>query len=391
MVPEVGVLAATARTLLSRGGTVESDGGSGPIEDGSLRVAVGDTLRSIVSPESSETTDATSEKAIRLAAAAAVARVRTALARVENGEPPKALDEEDRSALELIVRTVGRPALRYRGERVEMPANALGDNSRWHVVLATERNKIGELSKRVGRIAHDNGCDPVLGTGWTIGPELLITNRHVARRLVAAPELPVSEWRLDRAKVAFVDFAHTDGSAGSARCELDELAYCAEDRWVDLAVFRIKPGNAPVPPRLPIDWDIRLLGRERAGGNGEVEFQGGEIYIVGHPYQINATTHASGVFGDADGRKRFSPGLVTTVRDDKPIFLHDCSTLGGHSGSCVISLEVAGHAVVGLHFGGREDPAERDTGLGIANFALSFGRIKAQKHRAADILQSGKI
>lgn len=32
-------------------------------------------------------------------------------------------------------------------------------------------------------------------------------------------------------------------------------------------------------------------------------------------------------------------------------FQHDCSTLGGNSGSCIVNLET--HRIVGLHFGGR--------------------------------------
>jgi hypothetical protein len=121
------------------------------------------------------------------------------------------------------------------------------------------RATIDALSSRVGRIACDNGLDPVLGTGWRVGPDLLVTNRHVASLLVIDPERPRSEWWLDKAKAAFVDFAYTDETAGPARCEIDALVYCAEERWVDLAVFRVKPGNAPVPPALPIDWDTDLL------------------------------------------------------------------------------------------------------------------------------------
>jgi endonuclease G len=46
--------------------------------------------------------------------------------------------------------------------------------------------------------------------------------------------------------------------------------------------------------------------------------------------------------------KRLAPGKLTVVRDD--LLQHDCTTLGGNSGSVVISL-ATGDAV-GLHFGG---------------------------------------
>lgn len=348
-------------------------------------------MRRIVAGAGPVSSGRRTEEAIALAAAEVVARARSALDRVEHGEPAATLTDEDVSALELIVRTVGRPALRYRNGKVEMPQNALGDNSEWQVIVSTARDTINEVSSRVGRIARDNDVEPALGTGWVTCNDLLVTNRHVARLLVVDPEPPASEWRLDPGKGAFVDFAYTDDTTGPARCEISELVYCAEDRWVDLAAFRIKPGNAPVPPPLRIDWDTDLLGRPFCDdGRGTPHFQGGEIYTVGHPYLEVATDETRSVFGEADGRKRFSPGLVTVVREDKPIFLHDCSTLGGHSGSCVISLDTADHAVVGLHFGGREEETTRGSGLGAANYAITLGRIAALHHRAADILRNGK-
>jgi hypothetical protein len=49
--------------------------------------------------------------------------------------------------------------------------------------------------------------------------------------------------------------------------------------------------------------------------------------------------------------KRLQPGTIMARVTGRAEFLHDCSTLGGNSGSCVILLEA--HLVVGLHFGGR--------------------------------------
>src|SRR5439155_8138144 len=54
------------------------------------------------------------------------------------------------------------------------------------------------------------------------------------------------------------------------------------------------------------------------------------------------------IFGDVYNKKRLAPGQITSVGEDQ--MEHDCSTLGGNSGSAVISLR-SGQAL-GLHFSG---------------------------------------
>jgi hypothetical protein len=56
------------------------------------------------------------------------------------------------------------------------------------------------------------------------------------------------------------------------------------------------------------------------------------------------------IFGDIFGVKRLQPGEIMAFFDDEGLFNHDCSTLGGNSGSCVVDL--ASHQVLGLHFQG---------------------------------------
>jgi V8-like Glu-specific endopeptidase len=44
------------------------------------------------------------------------------------------------------------------------------------------------------------------------------------------------------------------------------------------------------------------------------------------------------------------PGAILKFLQRTSVFRHDCSTLGGNSGSCVVDLNT--HRVLGLHFGG---------------------------------------
>ena len=55
------------------------------------------------------------------------------------------------------------------------------------------------------------------------------------------------------------------------------------------------------------------------------------------------------IFGDVYDKKRLAPGQVTAVAADQ--LCHDCSTLGGNSGS--VLLDFATGEAVGLHFAGR--------------------------------------
>jgi endonuclease G len=79
------------------------------------------------------------------------------------------------------------------------------------------------------------------------------------------------------------------------------------------------------------------------------------------------------IFGNVYDKKRLAPGRVTTPATGT--LCHDCSTLGGNSGSVVLSLETG--EAVGLHFAGR---------FLEANFAVS-SRIVAQR---LDDVRSGR-
>ena len=57
------------------------------------------------------------------------------------------------------------------------------------------------------------------------------------------------------------------------------------------------------------------------------------------------------IFADIYNVKRLQPGEISGAAPASFELLHDCSTLGGNSGSPVVDLET--HRVLGLHVGGR--------------------------------------
>ena len=79
---------------------------------------------------------------------------------------------------------------------------------------------------------------------------------------------------------------------------------------------------------------------------------GEDIAVVGYPARDsrNDAGLMSRIFGDVYDVKRFSPGKVDAVPKGVWHLTHDCTTLGGNSGSVVMDLATG--RSVGLHFAG---------------------------------------
>ena len=102
-----------------------------------------------------------------------------------------------------------------------------------------------------------------------------------------------------------------------------------------LRVNRVSRGT-PMPPPIPLSASASP----------------GEIAItIGYPARdpdVPDQELVRQVFGDVYDKKRLAPGEILKVTDSE--IEHDCSTLGGNSGSAVVSL-ATGEAL-GLHFAG---------------------------------------
>jgi endonuclease G len=77
--------------------------------------------------------------------------------------------------------------------------------------------------------------------------------------------------------------------------------------------------------------------------------------VIGYPARDdrrNDPDAARSIFNDIYEKKRLAPGKVqVSERPDSLVLKHDCSTLGGNSGSVV--FDVTSGKAIGLHFGGR--------------------------------------
>jgi hypothetical protein len=375
----VNELVSQASRLLRRSGSQESIADESALTDKELLAALQEQL--------TEGTLAVPKLEAEAAAALVselVTNVSTALHKASEGARESELSEAESSSLEAIVMLSGRPALRYPNGRLE-PLGRLRSNEEWRVLITAEHQVIEQRSGSVGRISQLRaGAKPLtIGTGWRLGEDLVVTNRHVAKELAEDAQRPPETWKLDRTFTTVVDFAAVDNAGAERSFVLTSIAWCAGFGAPDLAILAFSVPPSPKPPKaLPLEWNGDLLGRTIVR-NGEPLFQGRKVYVVGHPWWPGQSSAVTKVFGKADGMKRWSPGYVTGM-SSASTFRHDCSTLGGHSGSCVFTAET--HTVVGVHYAGVNTDI---AGQGSSNAAISLAEIKDSP--AGEILARGRV
>jgi hypothetical protein len=238
----------------------------------------------------------------------------------------------------------GRPSLLIKNGDFDAP---LGE---WnHLRTSTaNHNKIKTTIQSVGRVyvSLPGRRGTGVGTAWVGGPEFLVTNRHVVTAGIG--EKTSSGWKLTDGARVWVDFLVEEGSADAREFEVKKIIH-VEDRAAghpDLALLQVEARNAAgqsLPPALPV-----------ASNSAEVRVDDDYVYTVGYPgFDDSQDAEAlERIFGGIYGRKRLAPGIIMKVDVPTQSMQHDCTTLGGSSGSCLVRL--ATNKVVGLHFRGRQ-------------------------------------
>jgi hypothetical protein len=126
---------------------------------------------------------------------------------------------------------------------------------------------------------------------------------------------------------------------------------------LDIALLRVSKDSTANSKQLPKPLKI-------AKDVDENKIKGRDVYVIGFPARDplrNDPVEMDRIFAGVYGIKRLQPGKIMNIDDSTPIMTHDCSTLGGNSGSCVIDLET--NNVIGLHFSGRYLQANRAISL----------------------------
>ncbi|HVE83523.1 MAG TPA: trypsin-like peptidase domain-containing protein [Myxococcales bacterium] len=244
------------------------------------------------------------------------------------------------AALEAIVLPTLRPVIDVVGDSFTPPQGGM-----W-AGLGQHQDAIRAAIRATGRVELVNHPFlPYGGTAFLIGPDLLLTNRHVAEAFVTG--LGARELRFYPGRSAFVDLRQE--VVASDPLVLQVTSVLLVHPYWDAAVFRVSGVPADRKP-------LALLASPPADG-----LQGRDAVVIGYP-ALDPTPASNPslqiqIFNGVFQRKRLQPGRVTGYREVESYankvqaLAHDCSTLGGNSGSVVLDLKTG--QVIGLHFAGQ--------------------------------------
>lgn len=248
--------------------------------------------------------------------------------------------------LETIVRE-GRPAVPVRDDRIVLNGAVADSASRIMIErLVAATPFLEPLLPLVGRIDVSNypGNVAYVGTGWLVDRDVVITNCHVAE-LIARHDGRGYLFRAGR----FGDLLEVDiDYRREMESEVRITARVTEVIWIepdvtapDIAFLRVgvrsdgsRPGWIDLASEdASPDANVATIGYPARASSNIIPDQAWMERIYGGTYDI----------------KRVAPGKMTLP--NRGWATHDCTTLGGNSGSVVVDLQ-SGKAV-GLHFAGK--------------------------------------
>jgi S1-C subfamily serine protease len=225
------------------------------------------------------------------------------------------------TALESVIKALRPSLLSQRALLEPLPAYQRYEDG---VVAQWEafREKVRPSLYSVGRIDRIDGkSTDALASGFVVAPGVLATNTHVLDALSANAR------RLER-KQAAVLFGQEFGVAPDPPA-VAITGVLAVHPSLDVCL-------------LEIDDSIRLAWEIEA----KVPSKGSRIAAIGYPQDDpRSPVFRDVIFQNRYGVKRGAPGEVRGVGMNA--VYHDCSTLGGNSGSPLVDLESG--KVVGIH------------------------------------------
>jgi len=285
--------------------------------------ASADTLESLSAPQSgAESAGGTSLQPEHL----------DSLRKLETGQD---LTDQDRARIEAVVLPNGlRPAFDVVRDSFEPLPAAWQD-------LNDRRAQFEPLIKGIGRVNLTG--HPSLrfaGTAFVVAPDVLLTNRHVADFFI---ERSAAGLQFKPGLSSALDFKQEVGIADAVPLRISAPIVILET-W-DAAILRVEPLPAGVTP-LPL------------AGSAPPDVEGRLATVVGYPAMDPASDliQQIQIFRGVFDKKRLLPGRFMGLRDTLSFgrtvtaLAHDCTTLGGNSGSALI--DIASMTVVGLHFKG---------------------------------------
>ena len=237
-------------------------------------------------------------------------------------------------AAEAIILTSFRPCIDIiNGSFQEFPHP-------WET-LQSYKHVIDTAIGAVGRIEVPNlATVPYGGTGFLVGENLLLTNRHVAELFTSGLGIKQLLYKADIG--AAVDFKQEVIPTAPQLITIKKTEML-HPYW-DAALLSVE-GLKDVKP-------LTLM------SNPPSVIKSRSVVVIGYPMidYRNDLEMQNKIFKGVYGKKRLLPGTLMgyeTIKSfNKPVeaLTHDSSTLGGNSGSLLLDLETG--QVLGLHFAG---------------------------------------
>lgn len=293
-----------------------------------------------------------SERAVELLRKAVVApEVERAAAAGEPAEPAFVRERE----AETIVRQNARPVMVIRDNRVTR--DFVGPDSKiWADRVLAAQQTLDKVIPAIGRVEVNNNPDyQWLGTGWLVAEDIIVTNRHVAREFGRlGPKGFTFRLGLNGGpQSARLDFLEEYGRSKTAEFSVGAVLWIATPSEPDVAFLRVVRTEAGLRLAAPLSLAEKV-------DLDEV------VVAIGYPARDSRVPDQDlvrSIFGEVYDKKRLAPGQIIAVQSDE--LEHDCSTLGGNSGSPLVRLGTG--EVVGLHFSGL---------FMTANYAVPAPRVK---------------
>jgi endonuclease G len=248
-------------------------------------------------------------------------------------------DEEQSVELESIIMRRERPVLAIHENETRLVFIDAVDSQIWRERLERAKPQLDHAIRAVGRIELKGSRLDWVGTGWLVADNILVTNRHVANEFAhRGGEGFTFRMGDDGPVAASVDFLQEIDNEEALVFKLVRPLHIEESPGPDLAFFEIEVTAGDARLAKPIKLATRIAATEN-------------VATIGYPAydsRIPEPDLMERIYGKIYNKKRLAPGGVTRVEAAR--ILHNCTTLGGNSGSVVLDLE-SGEAF-GLHFSG---------------------------------------
>lgn len=244
-------------------------------------------------------------------------------------------------AQEGIIMTMGRPAFLIRNDRLD----GIAGKSIWKDRLGVKHQLIRTSSPNVGRIELENypRC-PWVGTGWLIkGTNIIVTNRHVAHNF-ASRQHKGFDINMDYAGNELevrIDFKEEFNVDEIREFKINKVLHIAENDEPDIALLQVNTTNQ-FGMNLPEGLEV----------HDELVRSKTKVFVLGYPanHSFNEVKIYDFIFKGISDVKRLAPGEISPTNAASFIYMHDCSTWYGNSGSPIIDFETG--KVVGIHYAG---------------------------------------